>query len=161
MARRGQLGPEENTTALLGQANSRLGHRIVAGVIAAGYPQRAAHSAVFANIDMTGTRLTTLAARANVTPQAMGELVDDLQRLGYVQRTPDPTDGRAKLVTLTEKGQACMRAALDTIARIERDLEELLGRKALVDLRAALHRIIDDVEPAATEGRAKGGTEDR
>jgi DNA-binding MarR family transcriptional regulator len=136
--------PEDNTTALLGQAYSRLGHQIVAGVVAAGYPQRPAHSAVFAHIDLAGTRLTALAARANVTPQAMGELVDDLQHLGYVRRVPDPSDRRAKLVTLTAKGQACVQAGLDTISGIEQHLEDLLGRRALVELRATLRRIIAD-----------------
>jgi DNA-binding MarR family transcriptional regulator len=140
--RRNLVEPEDNTTALLGQAYSRLGHQIVAGVVAAGYPQRQAHSAVFAHIDREGTRLTALAARANVTPQAMGELVDDLERLGYVHRVADPTDRRAKLVTLTEKGFGCLQAGLNTIAGIEQRLEDLLGRSALVELRAVLRRII-------------------
>jgi DNA-binding MarR family transcriptional regulator len=56
----------------------------VEGVVAAGYPRRPAHSSVFAHID--------LAARANMTPQAMGELVDDLEIRGYVTRRPDRID---------------------------------------------------------------------
>ncbi len=132
-----------NTTALLGQAYSTLGHRIVAGVVAAGFPQRPAHSAVFAHIDVDGgTRLTDLATRANITPQAMGELVDDLERMGYVARRPDPEDRRAKLITLTRKGIACVEAAFETIAGIERDLERLVGTRALQQLRKALNRIV-------------------
>ena len=134
--------PVENTTALLGQAYSRLGHQIVEGVIAAGYPQRPAHSGVFAHIDIAGTRLTDLAQRANMTPQAMGQLVDDLERMGYVRRTPDPTDRRAKLIVLTDRGHGCLRAAFTTIAGIERRLEDLLGRSELEALRAALRTII-------------------
>lgn len=148
------MEPEDNTTALLGQAYSRLGHRIVDRVVAAGYPQRPAHSAVFAHIDLTGTRLTTLAARANVTPQAMGELVDDLQRLGYVRRVPDPTDRRAKLVTLTPKGRACVRAGLDAVRSVEDHLADLLGRRALVELRAALRRIVEADPDAAAGGQS-------
>jgi DNA-binding MarR family transcriptional regulator len=49
----------------------------------------------------------------------MGELVDDLERLGYVERRADPGDGRAKLVMLTTKGEA---AAAQGIAAVE-DLE--------------------------------------
>jgi len=98
------LPPEHNTADLLGRAWARLGHQIVAGVIAAGYRQRPAHSGVFAHIDLDGTRLTDLANRANMTPQAMGELVDDLERLGYVRRVPDPGDRRAKLIVPTEVG---------------------------------------------------------
>jgi DNA-binding MarR family transcriptional regulator len=134
--------PVDNTAALLGQAYSRLGHRIVAGVIAAGYQQRPAHSGVFAHIDLAGTRLTELAARANMTPQAMGELVDDLEQLGYVERQPDPTDRRAKLIVLTSRGKDCLRAAFETISGIESGLETLLGSRGLVRLREDLRRII-------------------
>src|SRR5215216_19447 len=103
----------DNTTAILGAAFRVLGLRIVQGVVAAGFPQRAAHSAVFANIDVaTGTRLTVLAQRATMTPQAMGELVDDLERAGYVRRVPDPADRRAKLVVLTDRGRGSVEAAL-------------------------------------------------
>lgn len=132
-----------NTTAWLGLAHSRLGHRIVDGVVSAGFPQRPAHSAVFAHIDIDGgTRLTTLAARADITPQAMGELVDDLEQLGYVLRRPDPEDRRAKRILLTPRGLACVAAAMRIIAGIEADLESLLGAAGLAALRDALSRIV-------------------
>jgi len=73
---------------------SLLGFRIVDGVVGAGFPQKPAHSAVFAQIAPDGSRLTDLARRANMSPQAMGELVDELEQLGYVVRRPDPTDRR-------------------------------------------------------------------
>jgi DNA-binding MarR family transcriptional regulator len=59
-------------------------------------------------------------------------------------RTPDPSDRRAKLIVLTDKGHDCLQAAFDTIAGIERRLEDLLGRRELGDLRAALRTIIAD-----------------
>ncbi|MGI8562718.1 MAG: MarR family winged helix-turn-helix transcriptional regulator [Candidatus Dormibacter sp.] len=149
--------PEHNTTALLGQAYSRLGHRIVEGVVAAGYPQRPAHSGVFAHIDMAGTRLTDLAARANMTPQAMGELVDDLEQRGYLSRHPDPADRRAKLIVLSETGRGCMQAAFDTIGRLEGDLEALLGARALNQLRRSLQRILAEPWERPARGRALGG----
>jgi DNA-binding MarR family transcriptional regulator len=135
--------PARNTTAVLGLAYMSLGHRIVDGIIAAGFPQRPAHSAVMAHIDIEGgTRLTTIAARANITPQAAGELVDDLERLGYVVRQPDRDDRRAKRIVLTERGQACVAAALSTIASVEAELEDLLGSDALGHLHDILNRII-------------------
>lgn len=137
-----------NTTALLGLAYMRLGHRIVDGVVSAGFPQRPAHSAVFAHIDIeAGTRLTTLATRANITPQAMGELVDDLERLGYVVRQPDPADRRAKRIVLTQRGRACVAAAERTIAGIEADLKALLGLARLAELHDALGRIVGAATP--------------
>jgi DNA-binding MarR family transcriptional regulator len=112
-------------------------------VVEAGFPQRPAHSGVFAHIDVEGgTRLTELARRANITPQAMGELVDDLERMGYVTRRPDPEDRRAKLIALTPRGVACVQAAFETIVGIEGRLEQLLGERQLEALRKALNRII-------------------
>src|SRR6476661_9371320 len=95
-------GPADNTIAMLGRAYSLLGFRIVDGVVGAGYPQKPAHSAVFAQISPEGSRLTDLARGANMSPQAMGELVDELESLGYVERRPHPADRRAKLITLTK-----------------------------------------------------------
>src|SRR4051812_36202371 len=96
--------PQPNTVAMLGRAYSLLGFQIVDGVVGAGYPQKPSHSAVFAQIKAEGSRLTELARGANMTPQAMGEIVDELEELGYVVRRPDPTDRRAKLIVLTPLG---------------------------------------------------------
>ena len=148
----------ENIVALLGEAYSTLGHKIVAGVVEAGFPQRPAHSGVFAHIDVEGgTRLTELARRANMTPQAMGELVDDLERMGYVTRRPDPEDRRAKLIALTPRGVACVRAAFQTIAGIERHLEQLLGERKLLALREGLKRIVA-AESGADQHGARGSS---
>jgi DNA-binding MarR family transcriptional regulator len=138
--------PEDNTSALLGQAWGVLGRRILDGVQAAGHPIRMAHSMVFVHMELEGIRLTELAGRAAMTPQAMGELVDDLERMGYVERIRDPSDGRAKLIVLTDKGFDNLQAAFDTIAGIEADLAKLLGRRRLTELRASLRTIIAEDE---------------
>ena len=79
-----------NTVAMLGQAYSLLGFRIVDGVVGTGFPQKPSHSAVFAQISPEGSRLTDLAAGAGITPQSMGALVDELVELGYVERRAGP-----------------------------------------------------------------------
>lgn len=132
-----------NTVAMLGQAYSLLGFQIVDGVVGAGYPQKPKHSAVFAQIDLTGSRLTQLAARANMTPQAMGELVDELEELGYVVRRPDPSDRRAKLIVLTERGHQCVTAGRETIEVIEERLTEILGTEGYRRLRALLTKLLE------------------
>ena len=133
-----------NTIALLGRAYSLLGFRIVDGVVGAGFPQKPAHSAVFAQIAPEGSRLTELARRANMSPQAMGELVDELEQLGYVVRRPDPTDRRAKLISLTKKGQACIAAGIATIDGIEQQLTDRLGERGHKQLRRLLTKLLDD-----------------
>ncbi len=133
-----------NTVALLGRAYSLLGFRIVDGVVGAGFPQRPAHSAVFGQIAPDGSRLTDLARRANMSPQAMGELVDELEQMGYVVRRPDLTDRRAKLIILTRKGQACIAAGIATIDGIEQQLADRLGERGHRQLRSLLTKLLDD-----------------
>ena len=75
---------------------------IIARLTEAGYPHlRPAFSRMFENIDQEGTRMIDLAERAQMTHQSMSELVVGLKQRGYVQRVPDPTDHRARLVRLT------------------------------------------------------------
>ena len=67
-----------------------------------------------------------------MTPQAMGEVVDELEELGYVRREPDPSDRRAKLVILTQRGRECVAAGRATIEGIEEHLTELLGAQTAI-----------------------------
>jgi DNA-binding MarR family transcriptional regulator len=132
----------DNTIAMLGRAYSLLGFKIVDGVVGAGYPQKPSHSAVFAQIGPEGNRLTALARGANMTPQAMGELVDELEELGYVERRPDPTDRRAKLIVLTHRGQECIAAGIATIQDIEARIDEILGPRGHAELRRLLTKLL-------------------
>jgi DNA-binding MarR family transcriptional regulator len=87
---------------------------------------RPAHGNVFQFIEPEGTRVSVLAERAQMTKQSMAELVAHLERHGYVERIPDPTDRRAKLTRLTDKGRAAVPIALaaidDTAAKWRRQL---------------------------------------
>jgi len=132
-----------NTVSMLGQAYSLLGFQIVDGVVGAGYPQKPKHSAVFAQIDPGGSRLTELARRADITPQAMGELVDELEDLGYVTRQPDPTDRRAKLIVLTKRGRAAVEAGKETIVGLENRITEILGEQGHRTLRQLLSQLLN------------------
>jgi DNA-binding MarR family transcriptional regulator len=131
-----------NTIAMLGQAYSLLGFRIVDGVVGSGHPIKPSHSAVFAQIEPGGSRLTKLAAGANITPQSMGVIVDELEELGYVTREPDPSDRRAKLITLTPQGRAAVEAGEATITGLEEDLVDVLGERGARQLRSLLMKIL-------------------
>jgi DNA-binding MarR family transcriptional regulator len=97
-------------------------------LVAAGLEDaRVPHTHVTAYIKADGSRLTELAAQARMTLPAMSELVDDLQRIGIVERRPDPSDGRAKLICLTDAGWQAMRTARRVIAEIEADYAQLVG----------------------------------
>lgn len=133
-----------NTIAMLGQAYSLLGFKIVEGVVGAGFPQKPSHSAVFAQIKAEGMRLTDLARGANITPQAMGELVDELEDLGYVERRPDPTDRRAKLIVLTDRGKQSIAAGIATIDGLEDQITAILGERGHRQLRTLLRRLLKE-----------------
>jgi DNA-binding MarR family transcriptional regulator len=139
----------QNTVSMLGRAYSLLGFQIVDGVVGAGYPQKPAHSAVFAQISPQGSRLSALARGANMSPQAMGELVDELEELGYVERQPDPTDRRAKLIMLTPRGHACIAAGIATIRGIEDRIDEIIGPAGHAELRRLLTELLAAERPRA------------
>jgi DNA-binding MarR family transcriptional regulator len=113
---------------------------------AAGYDDMtAAHHPVFENIDPAGTRLTTLAARAGMTHQSMGELVATLEQRGYLERAPDPSDGRARLVRLTDHGRDAVRQAVREIEQIEAGWQlRLAGAGLDADLRQVLARALGE-----------------
>ena len=113
-----------------------------------GYQQRGddglrpKHGAVIANIDPQGTRPSVLAQRAAMTRPAMGELIDELELAGYVERVPDPNDRRAKLIKPTAKTLARQRLARKVNAEIEAAYTKHLGQQRYRQLRQALAELI-------------------
>lgn len=110
---------------------------------------RPKHGAVFANIDEHGTRASTLAERAGMGKAAMGELIDQLEHLGYVRREPDPTDRRAKLVVATDMARQVTQIVHEFNGALEVQYREMLGDQAYETLRASLQVIApnDDMQP--------------
>ena len=109
---------------------------------------RPAHLSLFQHIDHPpgGTRLTTLAERAQMTKQAMGELVEHLARQGYVERIPDPADRRAKLVRLTAQGWAIHEAAGEVVKQLEVAWVARLGERKMAQLRGLLQELSTALE---------------
>jgi DNA-binding MarR family transcriptional regulator len=85
-----------------------------------------------------GIRLTDLAQRANITKQALGEMVVTLQSAGLVEVSPDPSDGRARLVNLTPDGRRVRDRIQRTIGAIERDLRRRVGPEKWAVFREVL-----------------------
>ena len=88
-----------------------------------------------------GTTVSTLAERAEMTKQAMGELVAYLEERGYVDRVPDPSDRRAKLVRPTAKGREVYAIVRELVPEIEQRLVETLGATRSRQLRRDLQTI--------------------
>jgi len=122
--------------------------RVLAALAEAGFDDvTPAQGRVFARIGPDGSRLTDLAEQARITKQTAGFLVDQLERAGYVERGPDPTDARARLVRIAPRGAA----AVEVARRAEAATEELWGRhlgaRATGQLRQALTRLREITDP--------------
>ena len=109
-------------------------------------PLRAAHTALFPHIDLEGTRITEIASRMGITKQAVGQLVDDLQAVGMVERVPDPSDGRAKLVCFTAAGRAALLDGLAVLGELEAELATEIGSARMAALHEALAALLAVVE---------------
>ena len=98
--------------ALLLSLTGELVAGIQAGGAARGFGDvRPAHGYAFVRLAPDGATIGELAEYLGFTKQAASQLVDELVRKGYVERRPHPTDARARLVVLTDRGWACTRAA--------------------------------------------------
>lgn len=117
-----------------------------------------AHTTVLPHLDLDGTRLTTLAERMQVTKQFVGQLLGDLEELGLIERVPDPSDGRAKLVRFTPRGERALLQGLDVLGEIEQTIEETIGEARAGALVASLTDVVRALSaPAPTRAGAPRG----
>jgi DNA-binding MarR family transcriptional regulator len=98
----------------------------------------AAHLVVLQYPSPRGIGVTELARRARVSRQAINYLVRELEAEDYLVRRRDPTDGRGRIVDLTERGEAAIRCIRASVKRVEREWESDLGAKRFADFRIAL-----------------------
>ncbi len=93
---------------------------------------------VFARIQPEGSRMSELAEAAQLTKQTLTSIVDRLERAGYVARRPDPADGRARLVTITDKGRELVDLSIPVVAEVEAAWQRHLGPDETAHLRRIL-----------------------
>ncbi|KIG15459.1 Transcriptional regulator, MarR family protein [Enhygromyxa salina] len=109
---------------------------------------RPAHTSVFPHLDLAGTRLTELARRLGISKQAVGQLVDELEQMQVLERVPDPSDGRAKLIRFAKHSGASLLDGLAHLGRFEDELGEEIGAQRMAALHDGLGALL-----AALEGR--------
>jgi DNA-binding MarR family transcriptional regulator len=126
----------------------------------AGYHDlRPRHGIVLAYLDEQGSRATELAALSGRHKQLVGRTVDELEALGYVKRSPDPTDRRAKLVVPTPRGRAVMGLSDQIMADIGRRGAQAVGADAYAQFRRTLQQLIDELRGQAPAQQATGQTD--
>lgn len=134
----------ENLAILLREPFRAMSEELIGRLAARGHPEvRYAHGSVFQYLDDAGTRVSVLAARAQVSKQAMAQLVAHLEAHGYVERVPDPGDRRARLVRTTSRGRAVFDIVRDFVAEVDERLLARLGEAKMRELRALLGELGD------------------
>lgn len=103
--------------------------------------------AVAQHLGPDGTRVTDLAARAWLSKATVVHAVDELERLGYVTREPDPTDRRAKLVRPTARAREAEQVGREAIADMRDAWAALIGEREMVSLEAGLRRLREELWP--------------
>ncbi|MFK4087586.1 MarR family winged helix-turn-helix transcriptional regulator [Kribbella sp. NPDC020789] len=138
--------------ALVDRANRALQVDMVREMHRSGYPKlKQAHNAVFATLQWEGSRSADMAARAGMTRQSMGELVREMVALGILEMRPDPQDGRAKLVTYTERGLQAAQDGFRRLWELEEQFAGEFGAEEYEVARSVLARVSDLLDRWAEE----------
>src|SRR5262245_661878 len=132
---RGQEEREPHLAVWFFVAHRAVEQRVFARLQEAGFEATLAQGRLVARIGPDGTRLTELAESAQVTKQTAGSLVDQLEAAGYVERVPDPTDARARLVRIAPKGLEAQATAREVEAEITAEWKGHLGKQDMAELR--------------------------
>ena len=128
--------------------------RLHAGLAAAGFADSspAWGTNIFHYLREGGLRLTELAERSHTSKQAMRYTINQLEAAGYVERLPDPTDGRAKIIGLTERGWESRRVSDEIIASIEHECVRELGEEKMRQFET----LAKEVNGVLRENRTRG-----
>ena len=101
----------------------------------------AAHLNVFQYPGPEGARPSELAARLRISKQALNYLLGELERLGYVERRPDPDDLRSKRVALTARGRSGVGVIREAVGELEAEWAQQLGQSRFEELRSLLQEL--------------------
>jgi len=84
---------------------------------------------ILRHLNPEGMRLSELARDAQISKQAIGKMIKDLEFKGYVELVPDDSDGRAKYVHFTAKGKKLIDQAVIMVSEMEKQYQTMLGTK--------------------------------
>ena len=136
-------GLSNNLSRLLREFSRDFERRIWRGLVQRGYQDiRPSHSAVLANLGLGAVRVTELAERARVTQQAMGKMLKELERLGYVTRGVDRGDRRAREIKLTPRGEQLAADSRSVVAEVRAAYADKVGASELDTLETQLRTVV-------------------
>lgn len=137
----GERTPLEFLRALR-RAHKAVEARLMRDLHEAGFKElRRGHLTVLRHLDLEGRRTTDLARAADISRQAVSQLVADLEELGIVEQTTDPADGRARIVRYTARGIEGYEAGVDSFEAIRRELGDALSVDSVEHLMTELEAV--------------------
>jgi DNA-binding MarR family transcriptional regulator len=138
-----------NVGVLMFVAHRELERRALSALHEAGFEITMAQARLAARLTPEGMRLTRLAESARVTKQTAGVLVDQLERHGYVERVPDPTDARARLVRTAPLARDMVEVANQATSAVLAEWTVHLGEDDMLHLHTTLSRLREITDPYA------------
>jgi len=128
--------------ALVRLPSQAIHRRLVSGLNAAGFDDlRLPHIAVLQFPGPDGCRPGELAERAGMSKQAMNQLLESMERLGYLTRSASPEDGRARIVHFTPRGEAAWQTIIEVLYEVEAEWSATLGAERFGQLKALLTEV--------------------
>lgn len=113
-----------------------------------------AYASLLSNLDVEGTRIGVLAARAGVTRQAAGQLLAEIEKAGFATTKPDPDDGRATIAMFTPKGKKLLANVIEIVDAFEASLAAHVGARELETLLSSMVLIANALDPDGAFGAA-------
>ena len=136
-----------NLVRLLKEFSKDFEHRVLLILHQRGYQMiRPSHSAVFSNLGLGAVRVTEMAERAKVTQQAMGKMLKELERIGYVARDVDGMDKRAKEIRLTPAGIALVEESMKAVDEVRLEYARRIGIDELDELESRLRNAVSQLK---------------
>jgi DNA-binding MarR family transcriptional regulator len=136
-----------NLSRLLKEFAKDFEHRVLIELHDRGHDDlRPSHSAVFSNLGMGAVRVTELAERAQVTQQAMGKMLKELERIGYIARDVDGLDKRAREIRLTSRGVRLVEDSMKVVDKVRLEYAQKIGVEELEQLENMLRRAVNKID---------------
>ena len=135
--------PQPTVGALLRLAWLAFREQMYALVRDAGYADLApSHMLLFRYPTLADMRPSQLAEQLGMSKQGVNDLLRQLEAKGYVELRPDPADGRARLITLTDRGSALMEAIRTAAQHVAAEWARSVGHQRFEAFRGTLVRLI-------------------
>ena len=120
--------------------------QIYAEVSAAGFHDLGRfHVGMFRYPTAEGRRPSELAEMLQITKQSVNDLLRDMESRGYLELAPDASDGRARIIRLTEKGHHLEQVVHQAAGSVSQQIANGLGSRRYEAFMSSLNEIVERI----------------